>query len=202
MTTSFEKKQQSALLGDADSMFELGLCYVKGDGCTLNLAAAVHWYERAAVAGNHQAMVNCGQLLLRGGAGVQPNKFRALEWFRKAEAAGSKSALFEIGQCHAKGWGVEENASVAVEWFKRAAEKGDQRAIDALATFPPTNRRQLTSSRETSAPLSKSDASRETFGATNDYVQVPTFAPASVPDGYGPVPGRLQLSSSRENQET
>ena len=77
--------------GDAAAMYNLGVCYARGEGVAANPATAVEWYEKAAAAGHAAAMYNLGVCYARG-EGVAANPATAAEWYQKAAAAGYDKA--------------------------------------------------------------------------------------------------------------
>lgn len=42
--------------GNSTAMHNLGICYEKGSGITIDLEKAVHWYQKSAKTGNSIAM--------------------------------------------------------------------------------------------------------------------------------------------------
>ena len=52
--------------GDVQSMYNLGVCYENGYGCSPNPSQAVYWYEKAANAGMPEACVNLGYCYEKG----------------------------------------------------------------------------------------------------------------------------------------
>ena len=51
---AFECYKKSAETGNADAMYDLGLCYHKGMGVDKDGTKAVEWFKKAAEAGTHK----------------------------------------------------------------------------------------------------------------------------------------------------
>jgi TPR repeat protein len=99
-----------------------------------DFAAARARYERAALAGDAEAMTRlAGQY--RDGRGGPQDYVKSREWYEKAAAAGDSSAMFWLGWFHHKGLGgVRQDYTTAHEWFLKAAAKGDGAAMTWLAS--------------------------------------------------------------------
>jgi len=86
-------------------------------------AAALHWYERAAHAGNSLAQANVGAFHFMG-RGTAKDVATAVEWLRKASDGNDLNGLFNLAQIYAHGDGVEKNLAEAAALYRRAAELG------------------------------------------------------------------------------
>lgn len=99
---SAEKKRFLALHFQANSLEEdpslqiqaqndLGVCYGKGLGVSVDFIQAFHWYEKAAKQGNSVAQSNLGYCYTKG-TGVEVNHEQAFHWFKEAAKQGSARA--------------------------------------------------------------------------------------------------------------
>jgi TPR repeat protein len=80
-------------------MFVLGSMYEDGKGVAQDYGEARDWYEKAADAGNLNAMFNLGQLYLKG-QGVDQDYGKAREWFQKSADGGDPDAVAaQMGDC-------------------------------------------------------------------------------------------------------
>ena len=79
----FAEMKAKAESGDAESQFQLGRCYDKGEGVPRDLVEAAKWYRKAAVQGLARAQDNLG-LCYDLGEGVAQDHAEAAKWFRKA----------------------------------------------------------------------------------------------------------------------
>ena len=78
--------------------------YENGWGVTHDYSKAHQWFEKAADAGNTDAMIHLGRLYEKG-QGVAQDYGKALEWFQKAAEAGNTDAIFNLSQLYEKGLG-------------------------------------------------------------------------------------------------
>src|SRR3989442_733325 len=69
--------------GDAAAQFNLGACYVKGEGVAKDEMEAVKWYRKAAEQNHALAQYNLG-VCYAFGKGVAKDAMEAVNWYRKA----------------------------------------------------------------------------------------------------------------------
>ena len=119
----FEQLKQRAEAGEAEAMFNLGVCYAKGLGVVQNDEQAVHWYQKAANLGIAGAMHNLGKYYATG-LGVVQDHTKAVYWYQKASDLGNAQAMVDLGNCYRTGLGVEQNDEQAVHWYQKAADLG------------------------------------------------------------------------------
>jgi Sel1 repeat len=98
---SIESLETSAANDDALAQLHLAQHYQAGNDVTQDLAAAFHWYERAASHGHPQAVLQLGQCYERG-EGVEVNLPEALKWYRQALERGLKDAQSAIDRIEAQ----------------------------------------------------------------------------------------------------
>jgi hypothetical protein len=80
---SIEQLRSSAVAGNSDAMFALGIRYESGEGTLIDLSQAAHWYATAAAKDNVAAMSRLGNLHLDC-CGIEQNYFLAVNCFRTA----------------------------------------------------------------------------------------------------------------------
>ena len=80
--------------------------------------------ERAANAGDTEAMNYLGYLLLSGEEGVERDAAAGLTWLVKAAQAGDIKAASNIGWLYLEGDIIEKDESEGARWIARAAEAG------------------------------------------------------------------------------
>ncbi len=124
----FEQLKQWAEAGEAEAMFNLGVCYAKGLGVVQNDEQAVHWYQKAADLGIAEAMFNLGNCY-RTGLGIAQNHEQAAYLFQKAANLGIAGAMHNIGKCYATGLGVVQDHTKAVYWYQEASDLGNDQAM-------------------------------------------------------------------------
>jgi len=108
---------------DADEQFQLGLCYLNGDGIPQDMKKAVYWLLKAAEQGHAEAQSGIGDSFCDMG-----NMEKAAYWWAKAAEQGDASAQNNIGACYADGEGVSKDLDKAVYWFTKAIEQGYEEA--------------------------------------------------------------------------
>jgi TPR repeat protein len=121
------------LLGmDADAAHETALIYEYGrHGIEVDVVAAAVWFEKAANAGNVEAMTELG-LCYELGCGVEQSDERALDWYTKAANLGHPTAKFSVGEIFEEARGVPQSDEEACLWYYRAALAGDEDSKVAL----------------------------------------------------------------------
>jgi hypothetical protein len=113
--------------GNADALFNLGLCYANGKGLDPEDAVqAVEYYRQAAAKGHAEALCQLG-FCYDTGKGVAPDAVQAVEFYRQAAAKGHTGALCLLGFCYDTGKGVAPDAVQAMEYYRQAAAKGYER---------------------------------------------------------------------------
>ena len=58
----FRDYQQDAEEGDSEAQYNLGICYLNGDGCPQDRAKAARWFQKAAEQGNEDAKAALAEL--------------------------------------------------------------------------------------------------------------------------------------------
>jgi TPR repeat protein len=96
-----------------------------------NYAQALRPLQKAAEAGNSDAMNNLG-LLYQNGEGVAQDYAQARQWFQKAADAGNAWGMYNVGEMYEKGQGVVQDDARACEWYQKAAEAGNVTAMRRL----------------------------------------------------------------------
>ena len=75
--------REKALAGDAQSQYNLGLCYQYGEGVEKDQAQAIEWFLKAA-AQNHAASQCSLGLCYQYEYGIKKDMRQALKWYDKA----------------------------------------------------------------------------------------------------------------------
>lgn len=130
---AFAFYQQSAKLGSADGMHELGRAYQSGIGTPKNPAEAEHWLKLAADHGTErgpqptsarnepdQADFNAGAALYKAS-----NFSQAFQTFLRSANAGNSMAQLQVGSQYERGEGITANQSEAVRWYAKSAASGN-----------------------------------------------------------------------------
>ena len=120
----FKSTQSSAIQGNANAQFRLGVMYTFGDNVNADITEAVKWYQMASKSGHSDAMFNLAVTY----ADVFGNLVEGFNWFLKAAIQGHLEAQFSVGVMYANGEGVAIDENCAVKWYRISAEKGHAQA--------------------------------------------------------------------------
>lgn len=121
-------ERMSALRADAEkgqaaAMVMLGIYERARDP-----AAARRWFEKAAAAGDANAMTLVGLQYQ-----AQHQDREAAAWFAKAASRHDATAMLALAHLYADGRGVPKDESRAFDWTRRAADTGNALAIGEVA---------------------------------------------------------------------
>jgi len=125
------KLTSDAERGSLAAEIELGARYMTGDGVPRDLAAAAHWYEKAAQRGEPNAQNQIGYFY-QSGIGVPKDVGRAMHWYQLSAASGDASALLNMGVLYFTGTGIKKDVSYAASVFENAVRKGNGTAAAYL----------------------------------------------------------------------
>lgn len=109
--------------GQIEAMFNLGMCYRRGEGVAQNAAEAARWFRLAADEGLALAQTNLGFSYFLG-EGVEKDEAEAARLFELAADQGEASAQHNLGVCYSQGLGVEVDFRRALELHRAAALVG------------------------------------------------------------------------------
>ncbi|MBO4369494.1 MAG: sel1 repeat family protein [Desulfovibrio sp.] len=126
--------EKQAVAGDAFAMNNLGILYDRGQGVSVDLGRALHWFALSAKAGNPQGMSNYGWMLDQG-RGIDANPEEAARWYDKSARAGQKEAQYNLGLMYERGRGVPKDLASAAAWYSRAAQQQQTEALARLGHF-------------------------------------------------------------------
>ena len=126
--TDYEKYIDAANNGDAKAQYNIGLCYVFGNGVSKNKKKAVTWIMNAAEQDYSDAQNALGDYYYNG-FGVKRDFEKAFYWYKRAADLGDPLGLNNVGMCYYRGIGVNENSQKALEFLKKSAEKKNISAI-------------------------------------------------------------------------
>lgn len=107
---------------DPDSMVDLGMLLLSGQGVTKDVAAGFAWLERAAATGDARAEFMLGLAYATDLMGRQPDKPKAKYWLGKAAAQGYAKAAQMLPEVDKVG------PSETVESLRARADRGDATA--------------------------------------------------------------------------
>lgn len=118
---------------EAQSMY--GQMLLDGKLVKQNQAYALHWFERAAAAGDVMAINMVGRCIDQGW-GVARSPRLAMKWFRKAADLGSEWGMYNLATLLTLGEdGVPKDRTMALQLFRQAAEMGHVKSINIIGGF-------------------------------------------------------------------
>lgn len=127
---SFEYFKDAADTGDANGLYNLGMCYVKGYAVEENLDRAFIHFKAAAQLGHSEAINNIGGFY-RDGLVVAKDPVIATKWFKRSSDMENPYGMLNYALALQRGEGVEKDVKKAVELFKRSAAEGCYEAMNA-----------------------------------------------------------------------
>lgn len=145
----FDRQKKLAESGDPIAQYNLGICYVKGDGVPQDLAEAAKWFRNVADQGFAQGQYRLG-LQYAIGHGVAKDMEEAAKWYRLAADQGYPPAQYLLGRyyeydCVSRtsderlGFSyndgrVTRNLVEAYKWYDLASAQGYVDEIEGSAT--------------------------------------------------------------------
>lgn len=105
-------------LGDAESMYYVGIHLYSGIDKSKNIDGGLYFIKNAADLGEMRAMTTMASLYLYG-KDIRKNTKKAIELAKKSEELGDPKAIFLLGECYYFGIGVEKNIEEAIKYFLR-----------------------------------------------------------------------------------
>lgn len=97
---------------------------------------AISWYQKAAEAGETDAMFNLAMLYSQGFEGMEASKEQAFYWYERAAEAGDAEAMCWTASYLLKGLGTKCDLERAADWLKKALAAGYPAAQELLFTIP------------------------------------------------------------------
>ena len=106
--------EAAAEAGDATSCFELAHDAKEGTGGSdVDLARALHWFERAGTMGHAEALCAAGAMRFHGLGCAQEDKAAAAELYKQAAERGHVGAWINLADMYAAGDGVPRDEALA-----------------------------------------------------------------------------------------
>ncbi|MCA1978499.1 MAG: hypothetical protein LDL19_04615 [Thiobacillus sp.] len=122
-----------ARAGNADAQTLIGVAYLQGGaGLPQSLSNAHHWFLKAAVAGNIEAMYHVGRALYTGANGLADRQAAEM-WFDKAAQGGHLNAMVYLARMHALGEARKPDPGRALRLIEEAARRNHPDAIRGIA---------------------------------------------------------------------
>ena len=134
--------------------YQLGLCYLKGEGVAKNNVEAEKWFRKALADTGTEGIKKAAEnkltvvrnlikaengdadeqwwagMYYEDGDGKDPAE--AVKWFRKAAEQGNASGQKSLADCYRRGKGIEKDEAEAAKWYRKAADQGNEYAQEEL----------------------------------------------------------------------
>lgn len=123
----------AAKRGNVDAQYQLAAMLATGDGAEKDLAAAAHWYEKAAAKKHPEALYNLGLMYILGEIG-RPAVKKGMAMVKQAAGLGSWDAHWYLGHVFMDGgYGQPQDLDKAAYHSVLALSPQFSNAADALA---------------------------------------------------------------------
>ena len=129
-SAAFKSFKFAADQEDPNGLYNTGLCYLNGYGCSPNPSLAYKCFVSAADAGHPEAINNLGGFY-RDGVVVQKDLRKAAECFEKSAGLGNAYGQLNYALALQHGEGVDRDAAKAYDWLGKAAAQGNPEAMCA-----------------------------------------------------------------------
>ena len=124
MSKSFECFKKAADQGDANGLYNLGMCYLRGYGCQSDQSLAFKYLRASAEKGHAEAINNIGGFY-RDGIVVEKNLESAAKFFERSASLGNDYGQFNYALALQRGDGVDRDSARALDLFKQAAMRAN-----------------------------------------------------------------------------
>jgi TPR repeat protein len=126
---AFQHYKHAAELGNDWAQYNLGHCYLDGQGTQRDAQQAFYWYDKAAAQGHGRAM-NLLARCYEEGWGVERQLETAYDWYRKSAQSGYFRGQYNLASILAATGQFHE----AADWFLLAARQGTQNVRRTVAS--------------------------------------------------------------------
>ncbi len=94
-TATLATTYESALLGDSNAEYDMGMAYLNGEGVEINHIEAFKWFMLSATKNNMKAIYQLG-CCFENGIGIEKNKDKAMDYYQKAADLGHQASKQKI----------------------------------------------------------------------------------------------------------
>ena len=129
---SYSAFRKAADKKDANGLYNVGMCLMRGYGCKIDPPRAFENFRAAAEMGHAEAINNIGGFF-RDGIVVERDPVKAARWFAKSADRGNAYGLLNYALALQRGDGVAQDVERAVKMLKASAEQGNEEAMNAYA---------------------------------------------------------------------
>ena len=133
MKDGYEYFSKAAEQGDANSLYNLGMCYMRGYSVAPDPERARECFFFAARKEHPEAINNVGGFY-RDGITVERDPVKAARWFAKSADLGNAYGELNYALALLRGEGVVQDEERAVRMLRSSAQHGNVEAMNALAS--------------------------------------------------------------------
>jgi len=116
---------------DAESQFQMGYIYYRGEGIPKNNDLAHSYFKLAADQGHSEAQRYLGLFYVQGWGSVPKDAKQAISYWTASAKQGNKDAQYSLGECYENGYGVVQNFYDSMKWYRAAAHNGHEEGDNA-----------------------------------------------------------------------
>ena len=122
---SIELLKMASDKGDATAIYELGMCYMNGDGVVKDYKKGIELIEKSAILGNTNAMYEMGEAYFNG-ITFEKDPRKAFEWYMKGADNGDVECMTVVGVRYVHGEWEDENDKEAIKFLKKSLDGENQ----------------------------------------------------------------------------
>lgn len=123
--------RESAESGDEFAQYNLGNCYLKGEGVSQDPLQAFYWYKKSAENGCPQGQNLLGHCYIEG-IGTDVSQDKAFYWFQKSAEQSDSIGMYNLASCYFGGIGTATDSDKGFYWCKKSADVGTIAALRDL----------------------------------------------------------------------
>ncbi len=131
LTRAYGYFKSAAGKGDANGLYNLGMCLWRGLGVPQDLPAAFSCFRSAAEKGHPEAINNIGAFF-REGIVVGKDLLLSAKWFAKSASYENPYGQFNYALALRRGEGVKQDFAAAAKLLEKSADGGCIEAMDAF----------------------------------------------------------------------
>lgn len=122
-----------AAKSNVPSLYNLGLCFMKGIGVSKDEKRGFELMIEALEAGGDSNVYHCLGRCYELGVGTEKNEENSFECYEAAALDREHcAAMYDLGRCYERGFGTKTSIENALIWYQLAAEKGHVGASQAI----------------------------------------------------------------------
>lgn len=122
LSAQVENYLDKALQGDAESMYQLAMCYRRGHGVKADNTEAMLWLKKAAEKGHTAAQYYLGTYYEYGDGGLGVDSMMAYKYFTLAAEKKDVYSMLELGQNFRNLTTIKDAKSICMKWLEKVSE--------------------------------------------------------------------------------